>query len=123
MNPNLNATLSAIRALLVAIGGLLAAHGLQDSGVYQWVELGSSAVMIIGPAVWGVYEAIANWHKAAAVGVQAGVNMTVAGKALAADGTTVVTHNDGTTPPLAVTVATATQIVKDFAPNAPPAAV
>ena len=35
---------------------------------------------------------------------------------LAADGKTVVSQNDGTTPPLAVTIATAAEIVKDFAP-------
>lgn len=116
MNPNLNALLSSLRALLITIGGVMAAKGLENTGAYFWVMTAAGSTMVVGPAIWGVWSAFSNWRKASAVGVQAGVNMTVAGKALATDGVTVVTSNDGSTPPLQVTLATAAQIVKDFAP-------
>lgn len=121
MNPNLNAFLTSVRALLLVLGGLLAEHGLEHSTAYSYVMIGAGSIMVIGPAIWGVWSSFANWRKASAVGVQAGINLTVSGKALASDGKTVVSENNGTTPPLAVTVATAAEIVKDFAPSTPPA--
>lgn len=119
MNPNLNATLSSIRVLLIVLGSVLADQGLGHTEVYKWIMIASGAVMVVGPAVWAVWSSISNWHKAAAVGVAAGVNMALQGKALAADGVTVVLKNDGSTPPKPFTVATATEVVKDFAPAAP----
>ena len=123
MNPNLNAFLTSVRALLLVIGGLLAEHGLEHSSYYSWVMIGAGSILVIGPAVWGVWSSIYNWHKAAAVGVAAGVNMTVAGKALAEDGSIIsaFSGDNNATPPKPVTVATATEIVKDFAP--PPSTI
>lgn len=112
----LNGTLSALRTALLLVGAFLAKNGFEQSGLYANVELVASGILIIGPGVWGVYAAIMGILKAHAVGVQAGIDLTVSGKALAADGVTLVTANNGTTPPLPVTVATAQQIVKDFPP-------
>lgn len=123
MNPNLNAFLSSLRALLLVIGGLLAEHGLEHTTYYSDVMIAAGAVMVVGPAIWGVWSALVNWHKAAAIGSQATLNMVAAGKAIAADGTTLTAVGTGTTPPKAVTIATAAEIVKDFAPATPPAKV
>ena len=70
-----------------------------------------STLIIVVTFAYGWFLTKANQAKA----VQAGVNLTVSGNALAADGKTVVTANDGSTPPLPVTAATANQIVKNFA--------
>lgn len=115
------ALFSAISNLCKVLGVLLGAHGLADSGTAFWVQLVGGSIMVIGPAVWDVWSQIRALARTKAVGVQAGINLTVSGKALASDGATLVSHNDGTTPPLPVTEATAAQIVKDFAPTAVPA--
>lgn len=114
-----NALLSSVRSFLLIVGSLLAAHGLASSGIYFWVQLVSGSIVAVGMAAWGVYSAFMNWRKASAIGVASGINLTVAGKALAADGS-VVTKNDGTTPPKPVTLTTAAEIVAAFAPTAPP---
>jgi len=117
MNPNLNAFLSSVRALLLVIGGLLAEHGLEHSTYYSDVMIAAGSIMVVGPAIWGVWSSITNWHKAAAVGAQSGINMVLSGKALAADGKTLITQiGPDSTPVKPVTVATAAEIVKDFAP-------
>lgn len=105
--------LSAVRYLLMFAGGVLAAKGyIKNADVDGLV----TAILIVAPPVWAWFD---NQIKArrVAVGVQAGINMTVAGNALAADGVTVVSRNDGSTPPLPVTQATASQIVADFGPK------
>jgi hypothetical protein len=115
----IDSALSALRAVLIAIGGWMASNGMGQSGAYRIVELAASAVMIVGPAVWGAYVAIMRViqkKKAVTQAVQAGINLTVSGAALAADGKSVVSLNNGATPPLPVTDQTAAQIVKDFAP-------
>lgn len=118
MNPQLNAVLSSIRSLLMVLGTVLAAHGLAASGLYFWVQLAAGSVMVVGPAIWGVYTSIENYRRARATGVQAGINLVTSGKAITEDGS-VVSKLDGTTPPKAVTLATADQIIKDFAPAQP----
>lgn len=116
MNPNLNALLTAVRTLLLVVGGIMAKEGFEHSTIYSVVMILSGSIMVLGPAVWGVWSSFSNWRKASAVGVAAGINMTIRGKALAEDGTTVVSAFDGATPPKPVTIATAAEIVKDFAP-------
>ena len=115
-DPQFNAFLANLRILLVAIGSVMAYEGWEHSAIYSYVMIASGAIMVVGPAAWATWSSFVNWRKASAVGVQAGINLTVSGKALAADGKTVVSENNGTTPPLAVTLATAAEIVKDFAP-------
>lgn len=119
MTPQMKGVLSAISNLCKVFGVVLAANGLASSGLYFWAQVIGGSIMVIGPAIWDVYEAISNAiasKRAQAVGVAAGINLTVSGAALAADGKTVVSANDGSTPPKPVTMETAEQIVKDFGP-------
>jgi hypothetical protein len=51
---------SALRYLLVTIGGILAAHGFAKGGEY--VQLAAGAVMVVGPAAWGVWTAFKNYR-------------------------------------------------------------
>lgn len=122
MNPNLNATLSAIRALLMVLGTMLAGKGLTDTAAYFWIETIAGSIMVLGPAIWGVYSSIANWRKAAAMGSQATLNMVAAGKAVDQHGAPISQFSPDATPPKAVTVASAAAIVRDFAPGTPPKA-
>lgn len=119
MNPKLNAFLAQVRVVLLLIGGYMAEQGLDHTTTYKWIMFVAGAILVLGNALWALWASFSNFWKASAVGVQAGINLTVAGKALAADGTTLVSANDGSTPPKPVTVATAAEIVKDFAPAAP----
>lgn len=122
MNPNLNALLSSVRALLLVIGGLLAEHGLEHSTAYSYIMISAGSLMVVGPAVWGVWASFDNWWKAAAVGTQSGINLVLSGKALAADGKTLVSQiGPDTTPAKPVTIETTKEIVKDLAPAAAPA--
>lgn len=63
-------------------------------------------------ALWGFIMSKINQAQA----VNAGINLATSGNALASDGKTVVSINDGTTPPLPATTVTAPEIVKNFAP-------
>jgi hypothetical protein len=121
MNPNLNAFLTSVRALLLVIGGLLAEHGLEHSSYYSWVMVGAGSILVIGPAIWGVWSSLDNWWKAASIGTQSGINLVLSGKALASDGKTLISQlGPDTTPVKAVTIETAKEIVKDFAPAVHP---
>lgn len=80
-----------------------------------------AGVLIVGPALWGMLDNYLMKHQRVAreaAAVQAGIELVTQGKALAADGTTiVVAHDPGSTPPKPVTVQTAQEIIKDFAPD------
>ena len=115
-DPQFNAMLANLRILLAALGAVMAREGYEHTTAYSIVIQISGSILVIGPLARAAYSSFVNWRKASAAGVQAGINLTVSGKALASDGKTVVSENDGTTPPLAVTLATAAEIVKDFAP-------
>lgn len=100
-----------------ALTGWLVAKGV---GLAEATILAGSVVALggaIGSVAWSMIE-VSSVDKKIAVGVAAGINMTVQGKALAADGVTLVSKNDGATPPLQPTVATAAKIVADFGPPA-----
>lgn len=117
MNPNLNAFLTSVRALLMVIGTLMAEQGLDHTSAYKYIMLVAGSLMVVGPAVWGVWSSFSNWRKASAVGVAAGINMTVAGKAVDHEGNAISAFSQAAeTPPKAVTVASAADIVKEFAP-------
>lgn len=120
-DPNVTKLLIAVSGLCKILGLLLVAHGLGDSKVYFWVQTVGGSVMIVGPAIWDVWMSIAGFAKARAVGVQAGINLTASGKAVADDGTVISSFSGEGTPPKPVTIATAAQIVKDFGPTAAPA--
>lgn len=121
MNPNLNAFLTQIKLFLVMVGGLMAEQGLEHTSAYHWIMLVAGSVLVVGNALWALWASYENWRKASAVGVAAGVAMTAQGKAIADDGTIISKFSGEGTPPKAVTVETAAQIVKDFAPAIPPA--
>lgn len=89
------------------------------SPLYRAVEFASGAILVVGPALWGVWTAIqrARQKKAAlAIGVASGINLAVQGQALASDGSVLTTGS--TTPPKPVTVQAAQEIVAKFAPKA-----
>lgn len=120
MNPNLNAFLSSVRSLLIVIGAVMAREGYEHTNYYSDVMMASGSIMVVGPAVWAVYSSLANWWKAAAIGTQSGINLVLSGKALAADGKTLVSQiGSETTPVKQVTIETTKEIAKDFAPTAP----
>ncbi|HCE07483.1 MAG TPA: hypothetical protein DEQ40_02565 [Oxalobacteraceae bacterium] len=122
MNPNLNAFLSSVRALLLVIGGLLAEHGLEHSTAYSYIMISAGSILVVGNALWALWASFDSWWKAAAIGTQSGINLVLSGKALAADGKTLISQiGPESTPVKPVTVATAAEIVKDFAPATAPA--
>jgi hypothetical protein len=123
-NAAMNGVWSSLRSFLIAIGSALVTGGVitNTSPVYTWIMFASGAVLVVGPAAYGVFvniKRVINSRKKVAEAVQAGINLTVSGQALAADGKTIVSINDGTTPPLPVTLQSAAQIVRDFAPATP----
>jgi hypothetical protein len=109
--------MTSARYLIFLAGNWLATHNyISDSSVNTMV----SAVLILGPLAWAYLN---NWlknHKGAAenaAAVQAGIELVTQGKALASDGSTLVSVNSGMTPPKPVTVETAKEIIRDFAPD------
>lgn len=104
--------LKAIVAAATTTAGILAAKlGITDGKFpAEAVEMLVPIAVAGAALVWGTL--IAKFGRAKAV--QAGINLAVTGRALAADGQTVIRSNDGTTPPKPVTVETAKMIVKTF---------
>lgn len=121
MNPNLNAFLTQLKLFLVLIGGLMAEQGLDHTTAYKWVMLVAGSCVALGSSAWALWASFANWRKAAAVGVQAGINLTTSGQAVDHDGKVISSFAPGATPPMPVTVASAAEIIKNFAPVTPPA--
>ena len=90
----------------------LNAHGFNDPNLKLMLSGAVLSVLcMVAVTIWGFIQSKVNQARA----VQAGINLTVSGNALAADGKTVVSANDGSTPPLPVTTITAPEIVKNFA--------
>lgn len=123
MNPNLNATLSALRVLLITIGSVMADQGLAHSTAYSYVMMAAGSIMVIGPAVWAVWSSIVNWRKAASVGAQSTLNMVAANKAIDVNGNVVSQIGPDTTPFKPVTESTTVDIIKNFPPASPIAKV
>lgn len=109
---------TALRYLIATGGAFAAGRGWITSDTLNALLIAGS---VAGPMAWGLY---VNWQKsqqvqvATAVGVQAGINMTVQGKALAEDGTVVSRIGQDTTPVKPVTLATSPEIVANFGPDA-----
>lgn len=121
MNPALNAFLSNVRILLVLVGGTMVELGLDHLPEYKWIMIASGSVVVLGNAVWAAYSSFVNWRKASAVGVAAGINMTIQGKALDSAGAPISAFSPAAeTPPKPVTVESAAEIVANFAPSTPP---
>lgn len=60
MDPSLQPILSAVRSLLIVAGTFLAAHGYAHGG--EDLQLAAGAIMVVGPALWGVYSAISHYR-------------------------------------------------------------
>lgn len=116
----------------VIASGLLGASGiigtwiaatlkLSDPQAPVWIGAIVLAVLVfIATAVWRWFKGTqvgALVDRTLVIGTTAGINMTAGGDALAADGKTVVSINDGSTPPLPPTLATAKEIAKNFGPD------
>lgn len=112
----LNGALSALRALLLALGVWAVQNGLSHTGWYEGVELGASALLIVGPTLWGVYAAVAGLVKAHQAGINAAFKLIESGKALDITGAQVQVSAQL----LPVTVTTAKQIMETG--TAPPPA-
>lgn len=116
---SMNGVFSAVRTALIAIGGALVTGGVisASSPVYFWIMFVSGSIMVIGPAIWGVVVAVRHAiavKQARTAGVQAGINLVVAGEALTTEGRK-IPGGTGDGAPLPVTEKTATEIVKNFA--------
>jgi hypothetical protein len=117
-DPNINGILASIRILLITIGGVMAGDGLTNTTAYHWVMIGAGSIMVVGPAIWGVYSSFVNFRRARAVGVQAGINMAVQGKALASDGSVISHFGPDATPSKDVTLKSSDEIITKFGPVA-----
>ena len=122
MDPKVTAMFSSLRNLLMVAIGILATLGLTASPEYKWTMIAAGAVGVVGPAIWDFWATIKSLLTAQAVGAAAGITMTVQGKALAEDGKVISKFSAAAdaTPPKAVTVASATEIVKNFGPETTP---
>jgi hypothetical protein len=118
MNANVLAFFSALRGVLIAIGSAMMALNLQDTSYYAHVMQASGLVMIAGPMLWAVFEKLVTLKKTAAAAVQAGINLVRSGAAVDHEGNIMVSVGPDTSPPAPVTVQSAQQIIKDFAPAA-----
>jgi len=116
MPPVLAMVLAAFRSLLIATGGVLAALHWDHSETYKWLIEAAAGVMIVGPAVWAMWNAGFKFYKLMAAAVQAGINLTISGQAVDSSGNPVSKFASDASPPKPVTVESATQIVANFAP-------
>jgi hypothetical protein len=114
--------MKGIVALVMLVVPWLMTHlKLSDPEYAVWLTATLISVLVgVATFVWGWFLTQINQAKA----VQAGVNLTTSGNALAADGSVITKFqaDSGSTPPKPVTVASAQQIVKDFAPATIPKA-
>jgi hypothetical protein len=113
----MNGVWSAVRGILIALGGALATGGVitQTSPVYFWIMFASGAVMIIGPAGYNLYTAINRaWVAAEAKKqtVNATLNLVASGDMEAISGAKVLLPEGVVLKP--ATVASAAEIVKNY---------
>lgn len=107
-------------AITAAIVTWLSAHKIVDPNLN--VLIGTAVLAMLSTAAMAAWGAVAGARVQQTIAVketaavQAGINMTVAGQALAFDGKTSVSVNDGSTPPMPVTPQTAKEIIKNFGP-------
>jgi hypothetical protein len=122
-NPGVDSLIGS--ALIAASSGitvwLVSKLNLTDPQAPVWIGAAVlSTLTLAATGLWRYFKGTQVGEivdRALVAGTTAGINMTVQGAALAADGKTPVSINDGTTPPLAPTVATAKEIVKNFGPD------
>lgn len=115
-NPSLNALLVSISNLLKLGGVALASKGLISPGIASDLEIWSGVILVVGPLVWDVWNAIQGLRKGKAVGVQAGINLTASGQAVDSQGAPISRFAADATPPKPVTLESAAEIVKTYGP-------
>ncbi len=114
---------SALRTAILSVGGACAGYGLFSQNA---VVLIASLAPTAAAALWSVWAAVQKVRQkkvAEAVGVQAGINLVTSGQALTIAGALLTVANPDMTPPRPVTLQSAAEIVKNFAPIAAPKAV
>jgi hypothetical protein len=80
----MQATLSAVRSILIGIGGVLAAQGITSVGGFS-VQTIIGGIMMVAPLIWGIAQKYAAERATVArttVAVQAGVAASQAGSGL-----------------------------------------
>lgn len=116
-NPTQASFYTAARYILMLGGTWLATHGyIQNSEVNGLV----SAVMIIGPIIWGIAQNYINTHtanKQKVVAMNATLNLVASGKAVDSSGSVIPYAVPGSTPPKPITETSAPEIVANFAPT------
>lgn len=120
-DPKVQSLLTSLSNLLKLIGTLVAGYGAvypMASHIATYFTITSGAILVIGPAIWDVYQTIQSIRLSKAVGVEAGIKMTVQGKAVTDEGHVISQFSamSDATPPKPVTLETADKIVKDFGP-------
>lgn len=116
MNPKILAVFAAGRGLCIAAGAAMVALNLGDTHTYKIVMQVAGSIMVVGPILWAVVEKLVTFGRALAAAVQAGIDLTLSGKAVDSQGEPISRFSPDATPPKQVTVASATEIIKDFAP-------
>ena len=116
VNPALQSLLVSLRIFLLVLGTWMAHDHIGSPGLYHGVLAASGVVVDLGTAAWGVYASFQNFRKALAVGAQAGINLTISGRAVDEEGKPISSLDPDATPPRPVTLTSAAQIVKNFGP-------
>lgn len=118
MNPNVLAFFAALRGLLIAVGAVMVSLNLNDTHAYGLVMQASGLVLVVGPLLWAVFEKLVTLKKTLAAAVQAGIELVRSGNAVDSEGTPISRFSPEAPPPKPVTVASAAEIIKDYAPPA-----
>lgn len=127
MNPNITASFMAmvkqIQFLLMIAGAVMVHLGMDHGNTYKYVMEASGSIIIVATGAWGFWCSFQNFWKSIAIGAQAGINMTVAGKAVTEDGSVIskFSAEADATPPKLVTQKSGAEIVAQFAPATAPA--
>lgn len=119
-DPNVAASLGLLRQVLLAIGVLLAGHGVIGPNNtitpanWQFIV---GVLVTLAPVVWSAWEKFRvakTIQQKEVIAVQAGISLVTSGAALAMDGSTIKTTQ--TAPTLPVTPVTAAAIIQNFGP-------
>lgn len=116
MNPNVLAFFVALRGVLIAVGAVMAYLNLGGTHAYSLVMTIAGGCMVGGPMLWGVFEKLVTLKKTLAAAVQAGIELVRSGNAVDEAGDPISKFAPGASPPKPVTVASAAEIIKEYAP-------
>ena len=119
MNPNVLAFFAALRSVLIAVGAVMTYLNLGHTEVYGVIMQAAGCIMVLGPLCWAVFDKLVTLRKTFAAAVQAGIDLVLSGNAVDHEGKPISSLNPDATPSKPVTVASAAEIIKEYAP--PPA--